>query len=97
MTGRSDADSGSWPLHCSETDFAFALLLHHIDFIEKARTGIRRIRNEVRAQECPEPKFEANGFFTATFRPNPQLDFVQLDIGIRQAKQAGTMNQRVFK
>jgi len=48
-------------------------LLHHIDFIEKAGTGIRRIRNEARAQGCPEPKFEANGFFTATFRPNPEV------------------------
>ena len=48
-------------------------LLHHIDFIEKAGTGIRRIRNEARAQGCPEPKFEANGFFTATFRPNPAV------------------------
>ena len=48
-------------------------LLHHIDFIEKAGTGIRRIRNEARAQGCPEPKFEVNGFFTATFRPNPEV------------------------
>ncbi|MYC62808.1 MAG: hypothetical protein F4X16_08225 [Caldilineaceae bacterium SB0661_bin_34] len=48
-------------------------LLHHIDFIEKAGTGIRRIRNEVRAQGSPEPKFEANGFFTVTFRPNPEV------------------------
>ena len=48
-------------------------LLHHIDFIEKAGTGIRRIRNETRVQGCPEPKFETNGFFTATFRPNPEV------------------------
>ena len=48
-------------------------LLHHIDFIEKAGTGIRRIWNEARAQGCPEPKFEANGFFTVTFRPNPEV------------------------
>ena len=48
-------------------------LLHHIDFIEKAGTGIRRIRNEARAQGCPEPTFEANGFFTAIFRPNPEV------------------------
>ena len=26
VTGRSDADPGSWPLHCPETDFAFALV-----------------------------------------------------------------------
>jgi ATP-dependent DNA helicase RecG len=42
-----------------------------IDFIEKAGTGIRRIRDDVRAQGCPDPEFENNGFFTATFRPNP--------------------------
>ena len=34
-------------------------LLHHIDLVEKAGTGIRRIRDEARAQDCPEPQFEA--------------------------------------
>ena len=48
-------------------------LLHRISFIEKAGTGIRRIRNEVRAQGCPEPEFDVNGFFTVTFRPNPMV------------------------
>lgn len=48
-------------------------LLHRIDFIEKAGTGIRRIRDEVREQGCPEPEFETNGFFTAIFRPNPDV------------------------
>ncbi len=48
-------------------------LLHRIDFIEKAGTGIRRIRNEVREQGCPEPEFEASNFFTAIFRPNPEV------------------------
>ena len=48
-------------------------LLHRIEFIEKAGTGIKRIRDEVREQGCPEPEFEANGFFTAIFRPNPQV------------------------
>jgi ATP-dependent DNA helicase RecG len=46
-------------------------LLHRIDFIEKAGTGIKRIRDDMRAQGCPEPEFEVNGFFTAIFRPNP--------------------------
>jgi len=46
-------------------------LLHRIDFIEKAGTGIKRIRDDMRAQGCPEPDFEVNGFFTAIFRPNP--------------------------
>jgi Predicted transcriptional regulator containing an HTH domain and an uncharacterized domain shared with the mammalian protein Schlafen len=48
-------------------------LLHRIDFIEKAGTGIRRIRDDVRAQGCPDPEFESNGFFTAIFRPNPEV------------------------
>ena len=43
------------------------------DFHEKAGTGIKRIRDEVREQGCPEPEFEANGFFTAIFRPNPEV------------------------
>ena len=48
-------------------------LLHHIDLVEKAGTGIRRIRDEARAQDCPEPQFEANSFVTVTFRPNPEV------------------------
>lgn len=48
-------------------------LLHRIEFIEKAGTGIKRIRDEARAQGCPEPRFEETGFFTATFYPNPEV------------------------
>lgn len=48
-------------------------LLHRIEFIEKAGTGIKRIRDEVREQGCPEPDFETNGFFTVIFRPNPDV------------------------
>jgi ATP-dependent DNA helicase RecG len=48
-------------------------LLHRIDFIEKAGTGIKRIRDEARAQGCPEPMFEETGFVTATFYPNPEV------------------------
>ena len=58
-------------------------LLHRIDFIEKAGTGIKRIRDEVREQGCPEPVFENNGFFTAIFRPNP-------DVRARAATQSAT-------
>ena len=46
-------------------------LFHRINFIEKAGTGIQRMRNEMRAQGCPEPEFNANGFFAVTLRPNP--------------------------
>ena len=48
-------------------------LLHRIDFIEKAGTGIRRIRDSAKAVDCPEPAFEAGNFVTVTFRPNPEV------------------------
>ena len=48
-------------------------LLHRIGFIEKAGTGIRRIRDEARELDCPEPEFEADSFVTVTFRPNPSV------------------------
>ena len=48
-------------------------LLHHTDFIEKAGTGIRCIRDGAREQDCPEPEFEADRFVTVTFRPNPEV------------------------
>jgi ATP-dependent DNA helicase RecG len=48
-------------------------LLHRIAFIEKAGTGIRRMREEAKKSGCPEPTFVANGFFTATFRPRTEL------------------------
>jgi ATP-dependent DNA helicase RecG len=48
-------------------------LLHRIGFIEKAGTGVRRIRDEARAGGYPEPVWEANGFTTAIFRPNPEV------------------------
>ena len=48
-------------------------LLHRIDFIEKAGTGIRRIREEAKEMDCPEPEFEADHFITITFHPNPEV------------------------
>ncbi|MFH1931751.1 MAG: ATP-binding protein, partial [Pseudomonadota bacterium] len=48
-------------------------LLHRITFIEKAGTGIKRMREEAHDQRCPAPIFEDNGFFTATFYPNPAV------------------------
>ena len=44
-----------------------------IEFIEKAGTGIRRIRDEAREQGCPEPEFEFDNFTPVTFRPNPEV------------------------
>ncbi len=48
-------------------------LLHRITFIEKAGTGINRMRDDAREQGCPAPNFEESGFFTAIFRPNPEV------------------------
>jgi len=48
-------------------------LLHHIGFIEKAGTGVKRIRDEAREGGYPEPVWEANSFTTAIFRPNPDV------------------------
>jgi len=48
-------------------------LLHRIGFIEKAGTGVKRIRDEAREGGYPEPIWEANGFVTTVFRPNPQV------------------------
>jgi ATP-dependent DNA helicase RecG len=48
-------------------------LLHRIDFIEKAGTGVKRIRDEAREGGYPEPAWEANGFVTTIFRPNPEV------------------------
>ncbi len=44
-------------------------LLHRIELIEKAGTGIRRMREAVRKHGSPAPVFEATGFFTSIFRP----------------------------
>jgi ATP-dependent DNA helicase RecG len=48
-------------------------LLHRIAFIEKAGTGIRRMREGAREQGYPVPDFSADGFFTAVFRPLPAV------------------------
>ena len=44
-------------------------LLHRIEYIEKAGTGIKRMRDAARVHGSPEPQFENGGFFVATFRP----------------------------
>jgi ATP-dependent DNA helicase RecG len=48
-------------------------LLHRIGFIEKAGTGVGRIRDEAREGGYPEPEWRADGFVTAVFRPNPEV------------------------
>ena len=54
-------------------------LLHRIGFIEKAGTGIRRIQDDAREQNCPQPEFEADSFVTVTFRPNPEVRVTSRD------------------
>jgi len=65
-------------------------LLHRIEFIEKAGTGIKRIRDEARAQGCPAPVFETSGFFTATFYPNPEVRAQSAAKSAGATGQAGT-------
>jgi ATP-dependent DNA helicase RecG len=48
-------------------------LLHRIGFIEKAGTGVKRIRDEARDGGYPEPVWEANGFVTTIFRPSAEV------------------------
>jgi len=48
-------------------------LLHRIDFIEKAGTGVKRIRDDAREGGYPEPVWEANGFTTTIFRPSTEV------------------------
>ena len=64
-------------------------LLHRIEFIEKAGTGIKRIRDEAHDQGCPEPVWEANGFTTAIFRPNPE---VRAAVGAQSPTQSPTQS-----
>ena len=44
-------------------------LYHRIGFIEKAGTGIQRMREGARERGYPEPAFNTDGFFTVTFTP----------------------------
>ena len=50
-----------------------AALLHRIGAIEKAGTGIRRIRDSATAGGYPEPTFDAGSFVRVTFRPHPEV------------------------
>jgi ATP-dependent DNA helicase RecG len=69
-------------------------LLHRIDFIEKAGTGIRRIRDQARDGGYPEPVWEANGFVTAIFRPNPEMRAGREDGAGPSRDQTGTKPAR---
>lgn len=64
-------------------------LLHRIAFIEKAGTGIRRMREDARQHDCPGPEFQADGFFAAVFRPRAQpLESEKPDHSLEEAQEA---------
>ena len=65
-TGLSTAELGSRSVR---RNALIADLLHRIAFIEKAGTGIRRMREEAQKHGSPAPAFAADGFFTAIFQP----------------------------
>ena len=50
-----------------------AALLQRIGAVEKAGTGIRRIRDSATAGGYPEPTFDAGSFVTVTFRPHTEV------------------------
>ena len=59
-------------------------LLHRIDLIEKAGTGIGRMRDAARDHGSPEPTFDVDSFFTCCFRPLPADVFERIPDGIRE-------------
>ena len=69
-TGMTAADLGSRSVRRNPL---VSDLLHRIGYIEKAGTGIRRIREEAERHGCPQPTFAPNRFFTVTFRPRPEV------------------------
>jgi len=67
--GLAPADLGTMSIR---RNLLVADLLHRIGYIEKAGTGIRRMREDAERHGCPEPQFKGTGFFTAVFRPRPR-------------------------
>jgi ATP-dependent DNA helicase RecG len=72
-------------------------LLHRIDFIEKAGTGVKRIRDEARGGGYPEPLWEANGFVTAIFRPNPEVRTAAAQSGPLSGAQSGARSRQLLE
>ena len=48
-------------------------LLHRINFIKKAGSGVQRMRTEAWQYFCREPEFDTNGSLTVNFFPNPKV------------------------
>ena len=62
-------------------------LLLRIGFIEKAGTGIRRMREDAVDHGCPEPRFDQTGFFAATFWPLPKDEGVEGEDAVATASE----------
>ena len=65
-------------------------LLHRIAFIEKAGTGIRRMREGARSLGYPEPEFSSGSFFSAVFWPIRKAVTATPEATPEVAPQAGT-------
>jgi ATP-dependent DNA helicase RecG len=55
-------------------------LLHRCDYIERAGTGIQRMRDGMRAAGLPEPIFRFSSFFTATFQKQSESEKIKAEI-----------------
>jgi len=60
-------------------------LYHRIGFIEKAGTGIERMREGAREFGYPEPRFDTDGFFTVTFTPIKTSEIDRHQAGTKKA------------
>ena len=83
--GLAPADLGTMSIR---RNLLVADLLHRIGYIEKAGTGIRRMRENAERHGCPEPQFKGTGLFTAVFRPRPRPE--QLNGDGEETAQVGT-------
>lgn len=70
-------------------------LLQRIGYIEKAGTGIRRMQDEAREHQCPTPRFTANGFFTAVFRPTRAAIHKETESGRRRKQVTEQVTEQV--
>jgi ATP-dependent DNA helicase RecG len=75
-----DVTMNSLGRKCARRNPLIADLLQRVGVIEKAGTGIGRMRKDARLHGSPEPTFEAQEFFTATFRPLRSMEFEGLSL-----------------
>ena len=70
-----DVTAESLGRKCARRNPLIADLLQRVGIIERAGTGIGRMREDASAHGSPEPTFEADAFFTVTFRPLRSMEF----------------------